>query len=76
MSLDLYERDISERLSSFGGAQTIEPSAFDGFLRGTGVYAMKGLAKVGLSCRASRAARRARRVCFHRLRCVLLDVAR
>lgn len=45
MSLDLYAREISQDLSRLDGTKTIEPSAFDGFLRGTGIYAMKGLAK-------------------------------
>lgn len=45
MSLDLYLSDVGERLQQFGGTQQVEPSAFDGFLRGTGIYAMKGLAK-------------------------------
>lgn len=44
MSLDLYAREISQDLSRLDGTKTIEPGAFDGFLRGTSIYAMKGLA--------------------------------
>lgn len=44
MSLDLYAREISQDLSRLDGTKTIGPGAFDGFLRGTSIYAMKGLA--------------------------------
>lgn len=47
MSLDLFEREIGESLSGMGGVQAVEPGAFDGFLRGTGQYAMQGFAKMG-----------------------------
>lgn len=45
MSLDLYAREVSQELSRLDGTKTLEPSAFDGFLRGTSIFAMKGLAK-------------------------------
>lgn len=45
MSLDLYQRELSDTLSRMGGTKSIEPGVFDGFIRGSGIYAMKGLAK-------------------------------
>lgn len=45
MSLDLYQADIAERVSALPPVSTVEPGAFDGFFRGTGMLAMQGLAK-------------------------------
>lgn len=47
MSLDLYKRETAERMMSLRPVQVPEPDAFDGFVRGTGMYAMRALAKAG-----------------------------
>lgn len=47
MSLDLYKRETAERMMSLRPVQVPEPDAFDGFVRGTGMYAMRTLAKAG-----------------------------
>lgn len=45
MSLDLYEREATERLDAMPKTMVPEVGAFDGFLRGTGVTAMETFAK-------------------------------
>lgn len=45
MSLDLYEREATDRITRMQPVQVPETGAFDGFLRGTGMAAMKGFAK-------------------------------
>jgi hypothetical protein len=47
MSLDLYEREVSERLDRLPKAMVPEVGAFDNFLRGTGMSAMQTFAKAG-----------------------------
>jgi hypothetical protein len=47
MSSDLYEREIADRLEGFEPVNRVEPGAFDGFLRGTGLSAMHALARTG-----------------------------
>jgi hypothetical protein len=47
MSSDLYEREIADRLGGFEPVNRVEPGAFDGFLRGTGLSAMHALARTG-----------------------------
>jgi hypothetical protein len=47
MSLDLYERETAERLSGMSLTDTIEPSIWDGFGRGTGMTMMRRFAQTG-----------------------------
>lgn len=47
MSLDLYEREVAARREAAPKASLPEVSAFDGFIRGTGVSAMQTFAKAG-----------------------------
>ncbi len=47
MSLDLFERETGERMQRLAPAPLPEVGAFDGFVRGTALYTMRGLAKVG-----------------------------
>lgn len=47
MSLDLYQRETDEWMMTLAPVQAPEPSAFDGFLRGTGMYAMRVGAQAG-----------------------------
>lgn len=47
MSLDLYEKEISEKVSSLGLTTMPETSAWDGFARGTAQSAMQTFAKAG-----------------------------
>jgi diguanylate cyclase (GGDEF)-like protein len=47
MSLDLYPQENVERLQQLRPAQTAEPGAFDGFLRGTGMLTVRGMLKTG-----------------------------
>jgi len=47
MSLDLYQQETSDRMLALRPVQVPEPDTFDGFVRGTGVYAMRALAKAG-----------------------------
>lgn len=47
MSLDLYQTEINERLSQMPAVSNPEPNAFDGFIRGTGQFAMQSFAKAG-----------------------------
>lgn len=47
MSLDLYERETAEAMSRLTPAPYPEVGVFDGFLRGTGLATMRGLAKTG-----------------------------
>jgi hypothetical protein len=47
LSLDLYERETSERLSRMDLTTQPEVGAFDGFVRGTGQSAMQTFAKQG-----------------------------
>lgn len=49
MSLDLYRKDVGEKISGMPGVTEIEPGAFDGFVRGTGMYAMREFARAGRS---------------------------
>lgn len=45
MSLDLFQQETAERMSTMPPVVTPEPGVFDGFLRGAGMYSMRGLAK-------------------------------
>lgn len=45
MTIELFRQDLEERLAGFGGTTQLEPSMFDGFLRGTAQYTMRGFAK-------------------------------
>jgi len=47
MSLDLYEREVADRLSTLRPVQVPEAGAFDGFFRGTGMTAMRTFAEAG-----------------------------
>jgi diguanylate cyclase (GGDEF)-like protein len=47
MSLDLYEKETSERINSLQPTEAPETGAFDGFLRGSAMYTMRGFAKAG-----------------------------
>lgn len=47
MSLDLYERETAERMNSLAPMLQPEGGAFDGFVRGTGQYTMRGFAQAG-----------------------------
>lgn len=47
MSLDLYEKESLERLSSFTPVEQPEAGTFDGFARGAGLATMRGFAKTG-----------------------------
>lgn len=47
MSLDLYERDISERMSGLRPITAPEPGAFDNFLYSAGTAAMRTFASAG-----------------------------
>lgn len=47
MSLDLYERETAEAMRSARPAPVADVGMFDGFVRGTGIATMRGLAKVG-----------------------------
>lgn len=44
MSLDLYQRETAERVSSMPLVREPEAGAWDGFARGAGLYTMQGLA--------------------------------
>lgn len=44
MALDLYNRESLDRISSLQPVENPEAGVFDGFLRGTGLYAMRGFA--------------------------------
>ncbi len=45
MSADLYQDEALDRVSNLAPVQVPEAGAFDGFLRGSGMAAMKGFAK-------------------------------
>lgn len=45
--IDLYPSETAEKLSGMAPVQVPEPRAWDGFVRGTGMYTMQGLAKTG-----------------------------
>lgn len=47
MSLDLYQRETLDKLGNLAPVQTLEPSAWDGFIRGTAMTTMQGMAKTG-----------------------------
>lgn len=47
MSLDLYQNETADRMLSLRPVMVPEPDAFDGFLRGTGMHAMRTFAKAG-----------------------------
>jgi hypothetical protein len=47
VSLDLYERETQERLSTMQPVEHLEAGTWDGFARGTGLSAMRGLARIG-----------------------------
>lgn len=47
MPLDLYQAETLDRVSSLPPATSIEPGAWDGFVRGTGLATMRGFAKTG-----------------------------
>lgn len=47
MSLDLYRQEATEALAALAPVRDPEPGAFDGFLRGTGLAAMRGFARAG-----------------------------
>lgn len=47
MSFDLYSKESEARISSLPPVSRPEPGMFEGFLSGTGSYAMQGLAKAG-----------------------------
>ncbi len=47
MSLDLYEQESAERLSSQRPVALPDVGVWDGFVRGTGLSTMRGLAKTG-----------------------------
>lgn len=49
MSLDLFERESQERVSALPHVTTTEPGVWDGFMRGAGLYTMRGLARIGRS---------------------------
>src|SRR3990167_712972 len=46
MSLDLFERETAQRMTSLTPARSAETGVWDGFIRGTGLSTMQGLAKV------------------------------
>jgi hypothetical protein len=45
MSLDLYQRETEDRLSTLPGIHVPEAGAFDGFIRGSAEYTMRGFAQ-------------------------------
>jgi hypothetical protein len=45
MSLDLYQDEAAQSLSNMRPITAPDPSAFDGFVRGAGMYAMRGFAE-------------------------------
>jgi hypothetical protein len=47
MSLDLYQREIDEKIARTPKTMKPEPSMWDGFARGTASYAMQTFAKAG-----------------------------
>lgn len=47
MTLDLFQPQMADRLSTASGIQNLAPGAWDGFWRGTGQTAMQYLAKAG-----------------------------
>lgn len=44
MPLDLYKRETLDRLSTMPGVEVPDASMWDGFVRGTGMYTMRGFA--------------------------------
>lgn len=47
MSSDLFNREVGERIATLSPIQTVEAGAWDGFARGTGMTAMRALARTG-----------------------------
>src|SRR4051812_11331939 len=46
MSLDLFQDETNNRLTELAPVQNVEPGMFDGFVRGTGMATMRGLATI------------------------------